>query len=197
MVNGNNEDGPSTSRGARPTRRTRSSDVNSTVMSKPKKERGEKKKSKKHRKGDTESRKVKREEKPAKKRRNKPEVPRSNGHQEIEVKVETPSSPANMEAVVDAAPPKWLTEMQPRRSPYFPQQSDILQYFPQGHIKYNEAANTEYAHIAATKVKKNKPWDLRGFEMGVRHFLFFEIFNSVFSVFVHVFSFPDCGNRQS
>ncbi|KAF2360852.1 Bromodomain, partial [Trinorchestia longiramus] len=36
-------------------------------------------------------------------------------------------------------PPEWLTEIQPKRAPYFPQMGDELMYFMQGHMSYVDA----------------------------------------------------------
>ena len=67
---------------------------------------------------------------------------------------------------VDATPPKWLSEVWPRRTPYFPQLDDVLYYFVQGHKAFNDAAHRE-ASDADASVKSNCPWN-EGLELMVR-----------------------------
>ena len=49
--------------------------------------------------------------------------------------------------------PKWLTQIQPTRSPYLPQISDKIYYFVQGHMDY---VNSEHCPPEA---HKTQPWE--------------------------------------
>lgn len=50
---------------------------------------------------------------------------------------------------------EWLTEVKPRKSPYFPQMGDELVYFPQGHHLYLDAVRTKKIYEVNSK---NLPW---------------------------------------
>ena len=48
--------------------------------------------------------------------------------------------------VAQYMPSPWLSESIPRKSPYFPQNGDILMYFKQGHSKYLDLVKTRKAY---------------------------------------------------
>ncbi|EEZ97170.1 Bromodomain and WD repeat-containing protein 3-like Protein [Tribolium castaneum] len=50
---------------------------------------------------------------------------------------------------------EWLTEVRPRKTPYFPQMGDELVYFPQGHHLYLEAVRTKKIYEINSKTL---PW---------------------------------------
>jgi bromodomain and WD repeat domain-containing protein 1/3 len=59
---------------------------------------------------------------------------------------------------------EWLTEVRPRKTPYFPQMGDQLVYFPQGHHLYLDAVRTKKIYEINSKTL---PWTkihLRGHE---------------------------------
>ncbi|XP_063869262.1 PH-interacting protein-like isoform X2 [Scylla paramamosain] len=53
-------------------------------------------------------------------------------------------------------PPEWLTEIVPKKAPYFPQMGDELIYFMQGHMLYVEAVMNRKLY---TVDKRNLPWN--------------------------------------
>lgn len=62
-------------------------------------------------------------------------------------------------------PPEWLSEVIPRKAPYYPQMGDVVVYFRQGHKRYLEAVRTKNVY----KLNANcEPWsklDLRDHEV--------------------------------
>lgn len=50
---------------------------------------------------------------------------------------------------------EWLTEVRPRKCPYFPQMGDQLVYFPQGHHLYLEAVRVKKIYEVNSKTL---PW---------------------------------------
>lgn len=52
-------------------------------------------------------------------------------------------------------PPEWLSEVEPKRAPYYPQMGDEIVYFRQGHKKYLDAVK---AHKIYEVNKSCEPW---------------------------------------
>ena len=53
-------------------------------------------------------------------------------------------------------PPDWLTDVIPRKQPYFPQMGDELMYFRQGHELYVKAVERRQAY--PIDISKKQPW---------------------------------------
>ncbi|XP_055320942.1 bromodomain and WD repeat-containing protein 3 isoform X2 [Sitodiplosis mosellana] len=69
----------------------------------------------------------------------------------------------NNEIPENFRPPEWLSEVIPRKAPYYPQMGDEVVYFRQGHKLYLEAVNQKNVY----KVVGTEPWvrlDLRDYE---------------------------------
>ena len=64
-----------------------------------------------------------------------------------------PDEEATLAVMDEYRTPKWLTQVQPTRSPYLPQISDKIYYFGQGHMDY---VNSEHCPPEA---HKTRPWD--------------------------------------
>ena len=62
-----------------------------------------------------------------------------------------------LELIEQYKPPRWLTQIQPVRSPYLPQISDKIYYFVQGHIDY---VNSDHC---PTESRNVRPWFQRKF----------------------------------
>ncbi|XP_021706973.1 PH-interacting protein [Aedes aegypti] len=52
-------------------------------------------------------------------------------------------------------PPEWLSEVIPRKAPYYPQMGDEVVYFRQGHARYLEAVRTKNVYNPGNKCE---PW---------------------------------------
>lgn len=52
-------------------------------------------------------------------------------------------------------PPDWLSEVIPRKAPYYPQMGDEIVYFRQGHQLYIDAVRTKNVYEIGPK---NVPW---------------------------------------
>lgn len=52
-------------------------------------------------------------------------------------------------------PPEWLSEVIPRKAPYYPQMGDEVVYFRQGHARYLEAVRTKNVYQLGNKCE---PW---------------------------------------
>ncbi|XP_055634846.1 PH-interacting protein isoform X2 [Toxorhynchites rutilus septentrionalis] len=52
-------------------------------------------------------------------------------------------------------PPEWLSEVIPRKAPYYPQMGDEVVYFRQGHARYLEAVRTKNVYNLGNKCE---PW---------------------------------------
>ncbi|XP_065082304.1 PH-interacting protein [Ochlerotatus camptorhynchus] len=62
-------------------------------------------------------------------------------------------------------PPEWLSEVIPRKAPYYPQMGDEVVYFRQGHARYLDAVRTKNVYNLGNKCE---PWgsiDLRDHEL--------------------------------
>ncbi|CAG7723230.1 unnamed protein product [Allacma fusca] len=56
-------------------------------------------------------------------------------------------------------PPDWLSEVMPKRSPYFPQLGDDLVYFRQGHELYVNQVENQSIYDVSKKMKKLLPYN--------------------------------------
>lgn len=52
-------------------------------------------------------------------------------------------------------PPEWLSEVIPRKAPYYPQMGDEIVYFRQGHKRYLDAVETKQIYDLS---RSNEPW---------------------------------------
>lgn len=52
-------------------------------------------------------------------------------------------------------PPDWLSEVIPRKAPYYPQMGDEIVYFTQGHQMYIDAVRAKKVYEIGPK---NEPW---------------------------------------
>ena len=64
---------------------------------------------------------------------------------------------ATTELIEQYKPPRWVTQIQPVRSPYLPQISDKIYYFVQGHLDY---VNSEHCIPESSNIR---PWEQREF----------------------------------
>lgn len=55
-------------------------------------------------------------------------------------------------------PPEWLSEVIPRKTPYYPQMGDEVVYFRQGHQRYLEAVRSKKAYKLT---HSSEPWNFR------------------------------------
>ena len=62
----------------------------------------------------------------------------------------------NDEIPEDFFPPKWLTDVYPRKAPYVPQMGDEVIYFRQGHEQYVHAVKKN--NVYNVNPYKNQPW---------------------------------------
>ena len=66
-------------------------------------------------------------------------------------------TPEEMQSLlVKFRPPDWLTDVIPRKSPYFPQMGDEVMYFRQGHELYVKAV--ESRKVYPIDPNKNQAW---------------------------------------
>ncbi|OQV14435.1 Bromodomain and WD repeat-containing protein 1 [Hypsibius exemplaris] len=77
----------------------------------------------------------------------------------IKLELENLPATAIVPKGVDPTPPKWLSEVLPRRTPYYPQIDDLLYYFIEAHKSFNSAAHSEDSG-ADRAVHANRPWEL-------------------------------------
>ncbi|XP_058825201.1 PH-interacting protein [Topomyia yanbarensis] len=61
-------------------------------------------------------------------------------------------------------PPEWLSEVIPRKAPYYPQMGDEVVYFRQGHARYLEAVRTKNVFNLGNKCEPWASLDLRDHE---------------------------------
>ncbi|XP_055603175.1 bromodomain and WD repeat-containing protein 3-like [Uranotaenia lowii] len=62
-------------------------------------------------------------------------------------------------------PPEWLSEVIPRKAPYYPQMGDEVVYFRQGHARYLEAVRTKNVYSLSNKCEPWSSMDLRDHEI--------------------------------
>ena len=55
-------------------------------------------------------------------------------------------------------PSKWFSQIEPKRSPYFPQLGDELVYFRQGHEMYVNEVTDSKIYSFDSKMKKSLPY---------------------------------------
>jgi hypothetical protein len=55
-------------------------------------------------------------------------------------------------------PSEWLSEVMPKKSPYFPQLGDDLVYFRQGHENYIDLVKKSNIYPLSKKYLKSLPW---------------------------------------
>ncbi|XP_052866159.1 bromodomain and WD repeat-containing protein 3 [Anopheles cruzii] len=62
-------------------------------------------------------------------------------------------------------PPEWLSEVIPRKAPYYPQMGDEVVYFRQGHQRYLEAVRTKSVYSLGNRCEPWATLDLRAHEV--------------------------------
>ncbi|KAK4329631.1 hypothetical protein Pmani_000034 [Petrolisthes manimaculis] len=82
-------------------------------------------------------------------------VPRSQRKRGPRLNLSEISSGGADEIPEEFRPPEWLTEIYPKKAPYFPQMGDELIYFMQGHMLYAEAVMNRHLY---TVDQRNLPW---------------------------------------
>lgn len=71
----------------------------------------------------------------------------------------------NGEIPEEYRPPEWLSEVIPRKAPYYPQMGDVVVYFRQGHQRYLDAVRSKNVYKLDAKSEPWNEFDLRDHEV--------------------------------
>lgn len=80
-------------------------------------------------------------------------------------KKKIPPLPENGEIPEAFKPPEWLSEVIPRKAPYYPQMGDEVYYFRQGHQRYLEAVRLKKVYKVTNSSEPWRTLELRDHEL--------------------------------